>query len=465
MKKYSRALHIFRRDLRLDDNTALLKALEESEAVIPCFIFDPRQLEPENGYFSRPAFRFMLESLADLEKQLEKQHGRLYLFHGIPEKIIPDLYKTLKFDALFINSDYTPFSKKRDDALAKVASKLGIDFISYHDLLLNNPDAIKKSDDKPYTIFTPYYKKASPASVIPPLHNRHRNYHIDQNLGTLSLDKFTKKLDAEGAQRGGRSSALEILKNINQFKNYKHTHDIPSTKTTELSAHNKFGTISIRELYACITEQLGKDHPLIRQLYWRDFFTQLAYHFPHVFGHSFHEKYNKITWQDNPNHFKHWCDGTTGFPIVDAGMRQLKTTGFMHNRVRMIVGSFLVKDLHINWLAGEKYFAQHLIDYDPAVNNGNWQWIASTGADAQPYFRIFNPWLQQKKFDPACIYIKTWLPELKDIPPATIHAWYNPKKRVGVATTYPAPIADHATEATRAKLAYKKAAHSAKKLT
>ena len=193
--------------------------------------------------------------------------------------------------------------------------------------------------------------------------------------------------------------------------------------------------------------------PLIKQLYWRDFFTQVAYHSPFVFGQPFHEKYSKLPWSNSEKAFTAWCTGTTGFPIVDAGMRELNATGFMHNRVRMIVASFLTKDLHIDWRKGERYFAQQLVDYDPAVNNGNWQWCASTGCDAQPYFRIFNPWLQQKKFDPQCIYIKKWVPELQKILPLTIHTWY--KEDSPPIKNYPRPMVDHGVESKKAKELYK----------
>ena len=198
----------------------------------------------------------------------------------------------------------------------------------------------------------------------------------------------------------------------------------------------------MREVYYAITEQLGSEHPLLRQLYWRDFFTHIAYHFPQVFGRPFLEKFANLHWDNNRDYFQAWSEGKTGFPIVDAGMRELNATGFMHNRLRMIVASFLVKDLHISWRWGERYFAQHLVDYDPCVNNGNWQWAASTGCDAQPYFRIFNPWLQQQKFDPDCRYIYRWIPELKAFSPKTIHQWDKKHHHCN----YPAPIIDHARE-------------------
>ncbi len=225
--------------------------------------------------------------------------------------------------------------------------------------------------------------------------------------------------------------------------------DIPSLKTTGLSAHNKFGTLSIRQVYDVF---VATAPDLARQLYWRDFYTHLAYHFPYVFKGAFNKKYDAVAWKNNKAWFERWCLGTTGFPIVDAGMRQLNATGYMHNRVRMIVASFLTKDLHIHWQWGERYFAQKLVDYDPAVNNGSWQWAASTGADAQPYFRIFNPWLQQKKFDEDARYIKTWVPELKKVSVPTIHAWY---KQAEPLFGYPLPMVDHAVQSAQAKELFK----------
>jgi deoxyribodipyrimidine photo-lyase len=237
------------------------------------------------------------------------------------------------------------------------------------------------------------------------------------------------------------------LEQLKTQSGYLSQRDFPAlASTTGLSAYLKFGCCSVREAYYAVIQALGGEHPLIRQLYWRDFFTHIAFHFPHVFGHAFHQQYDNIAWKNNLDDFQAWANGLTGFPIVDAGMRELNQTGFMHNRVRMVVASFLVKDLHISWRWGERYFAQHLIDYDPCVNNGNWQWAASTGCDAQPYFRIFNPWLQQQKFDADCVYIKQWIPELRPFQPNTIHRWHkNPQP-----SDYPLPRLDHAANSRQA---------------
>jgi deoxyribodipyrimidine photo-lyase len=453
---YNNSLFIFRRDLRLDDNYALLAALEQSKFVIPIFIFDPRQISKTNQYRSMNCMQFMIESLQDLKKQLKKKNAHLYLFYGVAEKIIENLINEIPIDAVFINKDYTPFSLKRDEAIEKVCISSHINFHAMHDALLINPDEIKTGNGTPYTIFTPFFKKCmKELDINKPQQNNCKNFYtkkIDLAKKTTIYSKIVKVKNKDIFCHGGRTNGLKILKNIKKFKDYAKTHDFPSKSTTGLSPHHKFGTISIRESYHVIVKNLGASHLLIRQLYWRDFFTYVAYHSPFVFGQPYYEKYKNLWWENNKEKFRFWCQGKTGFPIIDAGMRQLNKTGFMHNRVRLIVSSFLIKDLHIDWQWGEKYFAQHLIDYDPALNNGNWQWSASTGCDAQPYFRIFNPWTQQKKFDPHCEYIKKWVPELKKIEPRVIHSWFNQKKEI---KNYTVPIINHNNEAKYAKEIYK----------
>lgn len=455
-KKYTKALFIFRRDLRIDDNTGLLEALEKATTVIPCFIFDPVQIAENNPYRSDNLVQFMIESLKDLTQQLEARGGRLYLFHGKPHDIVNQLIEHEKIDAVFVNRDYTPYSKKRDLLINNICNKKDIDFCQVADALINDPEQSLKKDGEPYTIFTPFFKRASLIAVREPVKNSHKNYaakHLTGQESEAIYKKILPELNKNIFAHGGRSVCLKIIKHLGNYKNYTKERDIPALeKTTGLSAHLKFGTCSVREIYCKIQEKLGSYHPLLRQLYWRDFFTHIAFHFPHIFGHAFHEKYEHIDWENNKKNFDAWRNGMTGFPIVDAGMRQLNATGFMHNRVRMIVASFLTKDLHIDWRWGEQYFAQKLVDYDPAVNNGNWQWAASTGCDAQPYFRIFNPWLQQKRFDPECLYIKQWIPELKLLTPKQIHGWCNQQ----VASNYPKPIVDHAEKSAQAKIMYKK---------
>lgn len=456
VKKYPLALHIFRRDLRLYDNTALIQALKLSEFVIPCFVFDKRQIE-DNDYKSDHCIQFMIRSLQELDSELKKKNSKLYFFYGIAEDVIAKLIIQLNIKAVFINRDYTPFSRKRDLKIAEICDDLHVDFYSYADALLHEPEEVFKIDRKPYTVFSPFLKKALQLAVQPPQNNSFKNYYKKP----ISLEnkhvliKLLKKNNPNIFVKGGRIEGLSLLTKIKDLEGYQKIRNIPSLQgTTQLSAHNKFGTLSIREVYYAIVKTFDKKHALISELHWRDFFTHIAFHYPSVFGESFHSKYKSIQWSQNERRFRAWCEGVTGFPIVDAGMSELNTTGYMHNRVRMITASFLTKDLHIDWRLGEKYFAQKLVDYDPAVNNGNWQWVASTGCDAQPYFRIFNPWLQQQRFDPDCLYIKRWIPELAMIPPKTIH--HLNKINNKLMENYPRPIVDHTIESQRTKIMFKK---------
>lgn len=450
-KKFKRSLFIFHRDLRLEDNTSLHQALEQSHEVVPVFIFDNVQIGDDNKYRSTNAIQFMIESLQDLSEQLKEHQGKLYLFHGDTHTVVEKLIKKHEIDAVFSNADYTPFAQHRDKELAKLAKKQGATWLSYHDALLTYPGQVLKDDGKPYTVFTPFFKKALTYAIPETQRVPHGTFFTGVVAGSEgSLLKTLMPLVNQSLfERGGTQAAKAALKRARSLTSYHKTRDIPSLKTTGLSAHNKFGTVSIRQVYDVFSE-VSPD--LVRELYWRDFFTHLAYHFPYVFKGAFHKEYDALDWKNNKAWFEKWCNGTTGFPLVDAGMRQLNATGYMHNRVRMVVASFLTKDLHISWRWGEKYFAQQLVDYDPCVNNGSWQWAASTGADAQPYFRIFNPWLQQKKFDPDARYIKTWVPELAKVSAATIHAWYKEKKPL---PHYPLPMVDHAHQSALAKQLFK----------
>ena len=373
MPVYNKSLFIFRRDLRLQDNTALNEALRLSNQVLPCFIFDPRQIE-SHPYQSQPALHFMLQSIADLDQQLQDVGGALTLYNGLPDQVIASVLKQQSIESVFINRDYTPFSRRRDAELAETCQKLGIPLHILADALLTEPEQALKSDHTPYKVFTAFYNNARQFPVaLPQALSSPRflsvasDYRIEQvalSLRSVSLEMI----------KGGRSQALTIFEQLAEQADYLNTRDFPALDgTSKLSAHLKFGTCSVREVYYALTETLGNEHALLRQLYWRDFFTHIAYHFPHVFGKAFLEKFANLHWDNNLEYFQAWAEGRTGFPIVDAGMRELNATGFMHNRVRMIVASFLVKDLHVSWRWGERYFAQHLVDYDPCVNNGNWQ--------------------------------------------------------------------------------------------
>ncbi|MGR8930260.1 MAG: cryptochrome/photolyase family protein [Gammaproteobacteria bacterium] len=444
-KRYSLSLFIFRRDLRLIDNTGLNAALQKSARVLLCFVFDPRQIE-SHDYQSQPGLQFMLESLLDLRRQIQQQGGRLFLFEGLPHNILVQLHRLYKIEAVFVNRDYTPFSRQRDADLSEACIPLGIHFHSHSDLLLNEPELVTKSDGSPYKVFTAFYRNARQRLVTAP-QALSSDCFVDSQVDDLSLiERF--RGNHRNSFSGGRCAALLQMDRLTDCREYIVKRDFPAlSATSNLSVYLKFGCCSIREAYAAVITRLGEDHPLLRQFYWRDFFTYIAFHFPMVFGQAFDIRYEAVVWRNDQNEFRAWQEGLSGFPIVDAGMRELKQTGCLHNRLRMIVASFLVKDLQIDWRWGERHFAQQLLDYDPCVNNGNWQWAASTGCDAQPYFRIFNPWLQQRKFDADCTYIKRWLPELRVFPPSIIHHWY----RKTLNSDYPGPIVDHRARAEQSR--------------
>ncbi|SFM91104.1 cryptochrome/photolyase family protein [Methanolobus profundi] len=452
---YKRSLFIFRRDLRVEDNTALNLAINSSDEVVPCFIFDPRLADEKREHFNYNAFQFLLECLDDLKEQLQSKGGSLFLFSGLPEDVILDLKNELDIDSVFFNRDYTPFSRKRDDGIERTCSAANIELITCHDALLHEPGTVLTNEGKPYKVFSQFFKKASQREITLPVMLEGGSFYsgkVDVEQSVLS--NISMLVNVSIFTKGGRSHALSILQNIGNFKNYDDERNYPSINgTTGLSAHNKLGTISIREFYHYVRDELGSGHTLINELHWRDFFTHIAVAFPYVFTNAFKGKFDDLSWSDDKELFDKWCSGQTGFPIIDAGMRELNTTGYMHNRVRMIVASFLVKDLHIDWKWGERYFASKLVDYDPCVNNGNWQWAASTGADSQPYFRIFNPWTQQKRFDHDCSYIKEWIPELRDIDQKTIHSLEKGNQVPGI--DYPQPVVEHSQERNAALSMFK----------
>jgi len=439
---YKKSIFIFTRDFRLEDNVGLLYALKLSKQVIPIFVFTPEQVN-KNTYKSENAVQFMCESLQELDANLKAQGSKLFYFFGTHEKIVQKLIKNNKIDAVFINTDYTPYAKKRLKKIIDVCEKQGCAFHTYEDYLLNPVGSVLTGSGTPFLKYTPYFNKAVRKKIVLSIVNKYKSYAPKKTKiageFTGDIKKFyTKNKNIE--INGGRKNGLKILKKIKNFRDYDENRNMLTYQTTKLSAYIKFGCISIREAFKAIKTVKSKD--LMRQLYWRDFYYNILYFFPRVFGRALKEKYNKIVWPNNTSYFEKWKKGQTGFPIVDACMRQLNTTGFMHNRGRLIVSNFLIKLLLVDWQKGEKYFAQKLVDYDPAVNNGNWQWSASTGADSQPYFRIFNPWLQSKKFDPNCEFIKKWVPELQEVKAADIHKWdvkYKGYKNI----KYPKPIINY----------------------
>jgi deoxyribodipyrimidine photo-lyase len=367
---------------------------------------------------------FLHESLADLDRQLQALGSRLNILVGKPTQLLTEILAMGEIHDVYVNRDYTPLSRRRDEALAAVCSSHAVGFHTISDALLNEPEQVYKGDGGHYAVFTPFYNRARQLFVALP------QSELPTNLSPEPLSVTS----ATGTPRpiapavtgsvftSGRTGALQVLANLAPLDNYATERDFPALQgTSRLSAHLRFGNCSIREAYHCIATALGEQHPMLRQLYWRDFYTHIAYYRPRVFGHAFRGVYDAVVWDHDLSKFDQWCAGQTGFPIVDAGMRELTSTGYMHNRVRMVVASFLVKNLHLDWRWGEAFFKRYLVDFDPSVNNGSWQWAASTGADAQPYFRVFNPWRQQLKFDPEAQYIKRWVPELADWAPKAVH--------------------------------------------
>lgn len=427
---FKKSAFIFHRDLRIEDNVGLNQALQKSEEVIPIFIIEPKL------NFALYRWRFLNESLRELNAELIKQKSELLIIQDKIPNIINNLKKDDKIEAIFSNTDFSRYAKDRDEKIYFQCKKQDIKFNSFLDHLLHDPNTILTKDGNPYTIFSFFFKEARNHPVKRPDRNKMKNFTKSSLKSNYKLESF--QIDA------GRKKALEILENISNFKNYDNERNNPFLDgTTKLSAHHRFGTVSIREVYEKISNTLGREHTLISEIYWREFFSYILYHFPKSQFNEFKEKYSKIQWSKNQKNFHAWCNGNTGFPIVDAGMRELNTTGFMHNRVRMIVASFLVKDLHIDWRSGERYFAKMLVDYDPAINVGNWQWAASTGCDSVPYFRIFNPWLQQEKFDSSCNYIKKWVKELESLLPKDIHNLWRVHPP---GLDYPKPIVIHKNE-------------------
>lgn len=449
--RYETGLVVLRRDLRLVDHPALTAAAERCRRLVVAFNFDPRQVEP-HPYRSLPGLQFLVTSLRELHEELVTLGSGLTITYGPPDEELVALASAHQATAVFLTRDYTPFARNRDRALNDALSRHGVAVHLFGGSLLHEPESVHKEDGKPYTIFTPFFKRAQKQLIPPPLSRANINFapcRQPAHERDVIFARVLPQLRSQLLLSGGRREGLRLLERAATLSQYEEERDIPALeRTSHLSAHLKFGTLSLREVYHYIAERLGSSHGLIRELFWRDFFSHIGFHFPHVFRGSFQPAYDALAWRDDQETLARWQRGETGFPIVDAGMRQLATTGFMHNRVRMVVASFLTKDLQLSWREGERHFAEHLIDYDPCVNNGGWQWAASTGCDAQPYFRIFNPWLQQEKFDPEALYIKRWVPELANLTPKRIHQLHAD----GGGTRYPRPMVAHA-EAKAATLA------------
>ena len=470
-------IFLFHRDLRIQDNTSLINLIKEKGSIIPIFIFPPEQIdEDKNKYFSNNTVQFMIESLHELSDNIKDNKGKLYFFKGDTLEVLKNIHKKIGIESISYNIDYTPYSRKRDKDIREWCNKEEVECIEKEDYLLYDilDGQTKKADGNPYLVFTPFRNHCYANLKVNQI-NKFNKFtfqkekeleKIKYNISEDEIDEFyieNPKINVNG----GRKLGLAILKNIKKFKDYSKDRDILTYKTTFLGAYLKFGTISIREAYFSIGKSTGFKSGLINELHWRDFYANIIYEFPRVLqgqlkgdNKSFKEDYDKVKWSYDKKLFEKWCEGETGYPVIDAAMKQLNETGYMHNRCRMIVASFLTKDLHIDWRWGEKYFATKLIDYDPMSNSGGWQWATGNGTDAQPYFRIFNPWTQTEKFDPDCEYIKQWLPELKNVPNKEIINWLKPEvyeKYLKLGIKYFKPIVEHDEERKKTLELYKKA--------
>jgi deoxyribodipyrimidine photo-lyase len=394
----------FRRDLRLKDNTALNKALSSGLPVMTVFLFDSeiiRELSPDD-----PRISFIHESLDSINNELKKSFSSILIRKGEPLKVWRELMALFDINEVYINTDYEPYAIKRDNSVEKILNEKSIPLLRFKDQVIFDGEEVMKPDKKPYTIFTPYKKRWL------------QKYNETKSRTNYPLpawmDNFQKCTHPFPSlnELGFRKSKIKVKPyDLSSIKEYDKYRDIPSAdKTSYLGPHLRFGTVSIRD----IAERAKEENPVfLSELIWREFFMQILFNFPAVVSENFRSKYDNIDWRNNEKEFEKWCRGETGYPMVDAGMRQLNETGYMHNRVRMITAGFLCKHLLIDWRWGEAWFAQKLLDYELSSNNGNWQWAAGTGCDAAPYFRIFNPLSQQLKFDPHNEYLKKWVPEFE----------------------------------------------------
>lgn len=424
----------FRRDLRLDDNAGLYHALREGGPVLPVFIFDTEILEKLVDKDDQRV-RFIYETVAELKSELQKKGSDLLVCHGKPLEVWADLFKTHKPTGLFTNHDYEPSAIQRDADVAKLCKSLGVNYSSFKDQVIFEKDEIVTEARKPYTVYTPYKKKWL-AGVSEFYLKSYPNKLYQQNFAKVKKQEPMLSLQKIGFEKTDfEFPSMNIA--VKTLKNYERDRDFPALEggTSHLGLHLRFGTVSVREL---AREGRKFSQVWLSELVWRDFFMQILYHFPVVEKRSFRPEYENVAWRKNKSDFERWCEGTTGYPLVDAGMRELNATGYMHNRVRMVTASFLTKHLLIHWYHGERYFARKLLDYDLAANNGNWQWSAGTGCDAAPYFRIFNPQAQLERFDKNGEYVRKWVPEFG-------------------TSRYPEPIVDHVFARQRALDAFKTA--------
>lgn len=423
----------FRRDLRLEDNVGLYQALQSKHPVLPIFIFDEEILDKLPKDDARVTFiHDTLQALNQILKS--KYNSGIAMYYGKPEIVYKQLITEFTISTVFTNHDYEPYATSRDKAIATLLALHNIDFKTYKDQVIYERNDIVKDDGNPYKVYTPYSRKwlanfKANGLSFSPSETILKNTLKDITYPNLSLNNigFTKALN----------KMTQYTVNKHLIRDYENTRNFPAQDaTSKLGPHLRFGTVSVRQIVAQAEKQENKT--FLKELIWREFFMQILWHFPHTPTTSFKSKYDHIEWRNNETEFKQWCEGKTGYPLVDAGMRQLNETGFMHNRVRMLVGSFLCKHLLIDWRWGEAYFAKKLHDYDMSSNVGNWQWVAGSGVDASPYFRIFNPTTQIKKFDKDLEYIKKWVPDFQEL-------------------TYPQPMVEHKAARERCLKVYKAA--------
>lgn len=433
MKDKKVSIFWFRRDLRLDDNCGLYHALKGDHAVQPIFIFDTEILEDLKDK-SDARITFIHQQLEEINDQL-KGKSSLKVYHGNPTKIWEKVVEDFNVASVHTNRDYEPYAKDRDKAIEELLAKNKIDFKTYKDQVIFEKEEVVKDDGTPYLVYTPYSRKWK-SQLKPKMLESYTSALQFENWNPSSFENLSLK------DIGFEKSTIDIPSNNlteHTLEVYAEERDYPAKDiTSRLGIHLRFGTVSIRKI---MSQAKGKSEIFMNELIWREFFMCILYHYPDAVDHNFNRKYDAVKWRNNEKEFELWCKGKTGYPIVDAGMRELNETGFMHNRVRMIVASFLCKHLLIDWKWGEAYFAEKLLDYELSANNGNWQWAAGTGVDAAPYFRIFNPSEQIKKFDKNLKYIKKWVKELD-------------------TDEYPEPMVEHKMARERALETYKSALNS-----
>lgn len=431
MSKYT--LFWFRRDLRLHDNAGLYRALRNHSNVLPIFIFDRNILDKLEDKKDRRV-EFIHQVITDLDTQLKALGSSLLVKYDTPETVFPELVSTYDIEAVYTNHDFESYAIGRDNMVHEYLQSEGIEFRTFKDHVIFEKNEVLSGSKTPYTVFTPYSRKWKETL---------NDFYVKSYPTEKYFSNFSKinlpdppSLESMGFLPVGMSFPVKEVKDL-LVKNYAEKRDFPAILgTSRLSVHLRFGTVSIREL---VKKAQNLSETWLNELIWRDFYFNIVYHFPHICqGESFRREYDQIQWRNNEQEFEAWCKGQTGYPIVDAGMRELNATGFMHNRVRMIVASFLTKHLLIDWRWGEAYFAKKLLDFDFAANNGGWQWASGSGCDAAPYFRVFNPTLQTQKFDKQLEYTKRWVPELNSL-------------------SYPQPIVNHEMARKRVLEVYQKA--------